>query len=137
MSLKKLWEKILPDKNPYKPVESVYESEQERCVEEAKNVEQKKITSFNAFWNVSNSIQGVAILAMPYVIKGGGWWSVVAIILVAILSNYTGQILINCHYDDVIDEVTGETVSVRTRLVIILHETSYYLLLLLFFGLLE
>lgn len=115
MSVKKLWEKILPDKNPYKPVESVYESEQERCVEEAKNVEQKKITSFNAFWNVSNSIQGVAILAMPYVIKGGGWWSVVAIILVAILSNYTGQILINCHYDDVIDEVTGETVSVRTR----------------------
>ena len=73
-----------------------------------------KISSSNAFWNVCNSIQGVAILAMPYVIKGGGWWSVVAMVIVAAISNYTGQILIKCHYEE-IHEDQSSIVYVRTR----------------------
>ena len=73
-----------------------------------------KISSSNAFWNVCNSIQGVAILAMPYVIKGGGWWSVVAMVIVAAISNYTGQILIKCHYEEV-HEDQSSVVYVRTR----------------------
>ena len=76
-----------------------------------------KISSKSAFLNVCNSIQGVAILAMPYVIKGGGWWSVLAMLVVAALSNYTGQILIKCHYEELQDDTTGENVWVRVRLV--------------------
>ncbi|XP_066917743.1 vesicular inhibitory amino acid transporter-like [Clytia hemisphaerica] len=74
-----------------------------------------KISSSNAFWNICNSIQGVAILAMPYVIKGGGWWSIVALVIVAAISNYTGQILIKCHYDEMENEEDGSTTIVRTR----------------------
>ena len=73
-----------------------------------------KISSTNAFWNVCNSIQGVAILAMPYVIKGGGWWSLVAMVIVAAISNYTGQILIKCHYEEV-HEDSDSIVYLRTR----------------------
>lgn len=78
-------------------------------------IEDHQISSWSAFWNVCNSIQGVAILAMPYVIKGGGIWSILSIVVVAAISNYTGQILIKCHYDDVIDEDRGDSVRMRTR----------------------
>ena len=86
-------------------------------LEDEKKTGNGNITKLNAFWNVCNSIQGVAILAMPYVIKGGGWWSVLALIIVAILSNYTGQILIECHYayryDP--DDLVKKRVRVRTN----------------------
>ena len=90
-----------------------------------------KISSSNAFWNVCNSIQGVAILAMPYIIKGGGWWSVVAMVIVAAISNYTGQILIKCHYDE-IHEDSNSIVYVRTR-----YENNEVILKFFFFQTFE
>jgi len=86
--------------------------EKEECGDENNNM---KISSANAFWNICNSIQGVAILAMPHVIEGGGWLSGVALVVVAAISNYTGQILIKCHYDEVKDKDSDEIVYIRTR----------------------
>lgn len=125
MSFKSFWGKVFRSKNSYQPIESRDDPEEE-VAKSAEELDHKKITSFNAFWNVSNSIQGVAILAMPFVIKGGGWWSVAVICFVAILSNYTGQILIQCHYDDRIDLVSGELVHVRVRFVSDFFDTQLH-----------
>ena len=69
----------------------------------------EKITKASAFWNVCNSIQGVAILAMPYIMKAGGWYGVVFICLIAAASNYTGQILIECNYNFVENDDKSST----------------------------
>ena len=89
------------------------------CGEEKED--DNRISSWKAFWNVCNSIQGVAILAMPYLIKGGGIWSIFTMIVVAAISNYTGQILIKCHYDEAMDEESGDIINIRKRFCVIYH----------------
>ncbi|XP_002169379.1 vesicular inhibitory amino acid transporter [Hydra vulgaris] len=90
-------------------------STDEECLLEKREVE-NQVTSINAFWNICNSIQGVAILAMPYVIKGGGWWSIVSMVVIASISNYTGQILLDCHYETLKNQESGEVIRKRTRI---------------------
>ena len=108
----------LPNLNrKYRPVDDTLDDVKDVNNGEHDGIVDSKISSKSAFLNVCNSIQGVAILAMPYVIKGGGWWSVLAMLVVAALSNYTGQILIKCHYEELQDDTTGENVWVRVRLV--------------------
>ena len=110
----------LPNFNKrYRPVVDTLDDFKHVYNGEHDGIVDSKISSKSAFLNVCNSIQGVAILAMPYVIKGGGWWSVLAMLVVAALSNYTGQILIKCHYEELQDDATGENVLVRVRLVVI------------------
>ena len=91
-------------------------STDEECLIEKRKPE-NQVSSINAFWNICNSIQGVAILAMPYVIKGGGWWSIVSMVVIAAISNYTGQILLDCHYEAVKNKDCDEVVRLRTRYV--------------------
>ena len=113
MALQQLWNKLVKSEFQYTKVTDT-EAEQP-FIAQNESLEEGKISSLNSFWNICNSIQGVAILAMPYVIKGGGWWSVIAMVIVALISNYTGKILLKCHYEEVFDEVTGKTIEIRTR----------------------
>ena len=80
----------------------------------SEDVLDKKVSNTGAFWNICNSVQGVAILAMPYIIKTGGWWSIIALCIIAAMSNYTGQILIHCKYDYKRNK-NGELAKIKAR----------------------
>lgn len=58
-----------------------------------------KTTYLQTFWNIFNANQGVAILAMPYVIKCGGYASIFSIIAVAFISNFSNKRLVECLYE--------------------------------------
>lgn len=61
--------------------------------------EMKKISTMDTFWNACNSVQGLTILAMPLVTSFGGYWFLFGITAIAVLSNYTSKILIQCLYE--------------------------------------
>ena len=50
-------------------------------------------TVCETFWNICNTIQGLPILAIPYTFKSGGWYSLITLLIVALASNYTSNIL--------------------------------------------
>lgn len=58
-----------------------------------------KTTYLQTFWNIFNANQGVAILAMPYVIKSGGYAAIFSIIAVAFISNFSNKRLVDCLYE--------------------------------------
>ena len=62
--------------------------------------ELQKISTMDTFWNACNSVQGLAILAMPLVTLFGGYWFIFGVIAIALLSNYTSKILIECLYEE-------------------------------------
>lgn len=73
-----------------------------------------KTTNLQTFWNIFNANQGVAILAMPYVVKSGGYASLFSIIAIAFISNYTNRILVQCLYEF---SSEGEHIRVRSSYV--------------------
>jgi len=56
-------------------------------------------TTCETFWNICNTIQGLPILAIPYTFKSGGWWSLLALVVIAITSNFTSRILVKSLYE--------------------------------------
>ncbi|XP_028843022.1 vesicular inhibitory amino acid transporter-like [Denticeps clupeoides] len=79
------------------------------CVElEAQD--KPKITAWEAGWNVTNAIQGMFVLSLPYAILHGGYLGLFLIIFAAAVCCYTGKILIACLYEENED---GELVRVR------------------------
>ncbi|XP_022783349.1 vesicular inhibitory amino acid transporter-like [Stylophora pistillata] len=62
--------------------------------------EMKKISTMDTFWSACNSVQGLTILAMPLVTSFGGYWLLFGITAIAVLSNYTSKILIQCLYEE-------------------------------------
>lgn len=62
--------------------------------------EMKKISTMDTFWKACNSVQGLVILSMPLVTLFGGYWFIFGTIAIALLSNYTSKILINCLYQE-------------------------------------
>ena len=70
-----------------------------------------KTSNIQTFWNIFNANQGVVILTMPFVVLCGGYLSLLATALVAVISNYTSKKLIKCLYDR--DPRTGELVRMR------------------------
>ncbi|CAD5219205.1 unnamed protein product [Bursaphelenchus xylophilus] len=60
----------------------------------------KKITALQAAWNITNAIQGMFIVGLPYAVKIGGWWTVLALVGAAYVCYRTGISLIECLYDD-------------------------------------
>lgn len=62
--------------------------------------EGKSITSLQAAWNVTNAIQGMFIVGLPFSVKVGGWWTVTALVGAAYVCYRTGLSLIDCLYDD-------------------------------------
>lgn len=69
-----------------------------------------KITAWEAGWNVTNAIQGMFVLGLPYAILHGGYLGLFLIIFAAVVCCYTGKILISCLYEE--DE-DGQLVRVR------------------------
>ncbi|XP_068724563.1 vesicular inhibitory amino acid transporter-like [Montipora capricornis] len=61
--------------------------------------EENKTTNLQTFWNIFNANQGVAILAMPYVVKSGGYMTLFSIVAIAFVSNFTNRILVQCLYE--------------------------------------
>ncbi|CAL8261305.1 vesicular inhibitory amino acid transporter [Gadus morhua] len=59
-----------------------------------------KITSWEAGWNVTNAIQGMFVLGLPYAILHGGYLGLFLIIFAAVVCCYTGKILIACLYEE-------------------------------------
>ena len=49
--------------------------------------------------NIINYVEGIGFLALPYAVKRGGIFAIVAFLIIPICSWYTGKILINCLYD--------------------------------------
>lgn len=40
------------------------------------------------------------IVSLPYAVARGGYWSLIAMLLVAYVCSYTGRILVDCLYDE-------------------------------------
>ncbi|EDO49908.1 predicted protein, partial [Nematostella vectensis] len=55
---------------------------------------------------------GTGLLGLPYVILRGGWAAVMALVVVAFISYYTGNILVECIYDK---DGKGNKVRVRSN----------------------
>ncbi|XP_061097612.1 vesicular inhibitory amino acid transporter [Conger conger] len=76
----------------------------------AQNTASPKITTWEAAWNVTNAIQGIFVLGLPYALLQSGYLGLVLLVLAAVLCGYTGKILIACLYEDGED---GTPVRVR------------------------
>lgn len=59
-----------------------------------------RIDEWQAAWNVTNAIQGMFVVSLPYAVANGGYWALLAMLLVAYVCCYTGKILVDCLYDD-------------------------------------
>ncbi|XP_046386401.1 vesicular inhibitory amino acid transporter [Ischnura elegans] len=59
-----------------------------------------KITEWQAAWNVTNAIQGMFIVSLPFAVLRGGYWAIAAMVGVAHICCYTGKILVDCLYED-------------------------------------
>jgi vesicular inhibitory amino acid transporter len=64
-----------------------------------------RIDEWQAGWNVTNAIQGMFVVSLPYAIANGGYWALLAMLLAAYVCCYTGKILVDCLYDDDDDEL--------------------------------
>ncbi|EFA06315.1 vesicular inhibitory amino acid transporter [Tribolium castaneum] len=70
-----------------------------------------KISEYQAAWNVTNAIQGMFIVSLPFAVLRGGYWAIVAMVGIAYICCYTGKILVECLYE--FDVQTGRQVRVR------------------------
>ncbi|KAM6964871.1 vesicular inhibitory amino acid transporter [Aplochiton taeniatus] len=68
------------------------------------------LTTWEAGWNVTNAIQGIFVLGLPYALLHSGVVGLVLLVLAAVVCNYTGQVLVSCLYED---DGTGSKVRVR------------------------
>ena len=59
-----------------------------------------KANLVQTIFNITNANTGTGILAMPFVIRLGGYWGLGLIILIGIMGNYTGKILVGLLYEE-------------------------------------
>uniref|UniRef100_A0A8C4X0Y6 Vesicular inhibitory amino acid transporter n=1 Tax=Eptatretus burgeri TaxID=7764 RepID=A0A8C4X0Y6_EPTBU len=71
---------------------------------------QQQITAWDAGWNITNAIQGMFVLGLPYAVLHGGYLGLFLIIFAAAVCCYTGKILVECLYEE--DE-DGQEIRVR------------------------
>ncbi|XP_053192693.1 vesicular inhibitory amino acid transporter-like [Scomber japonicus] len=69
------------------------------------------ITAWEAGWNVTNAIQGIFVLGLPFALVQSGYVGLVLLVLSAWVCNYTGRILVACLYEE--EESGGSKVRVR------------------------
>ncbi|XP_039178616.1 vesicular inhibitory amino acid transporter-like [Crotalus tigris] len=75
------------------------------------NAQSTLITTWEAGWNVTNAIQGIFVLGLPYALLHSGYSGLLLIILAAVFCCYTSKILIACLYEENED---GQLVRVRS-----------------------
>ena len=89
-----------------------YETDdQEEHVEKNTTTDSRNSTSWQAFLNVLCGLEGT--FGLPYAIKRGGYAAIAAILLLPIVTYYTGKILIDCLYEG--DRVFARRVRVRNK----------------------
>ncbi|XP_036438708.1 vesicular inhibitory amino acid transporter [Colossoma macropomum] len=74
-------------------------SQSEHDEEDTENT-QPRITTWEAGWNVTNAIQGIFVLGLPYAVLQSGYTGLLLLVLSALLCCYTGKILISCLYEE-------------------------------------
>uniref|UniRef100_A0A158R3X2 Aa_trans domain-containing protein n=1 Tax=Syphacia muris TaxID=451379 RepID=A0A158R3X2_9BILA len=90
------------------------------------------ITALQAAWNVTNAIQGMFIVGLPFAVKVGGWWAIVALCGVAYLCYCTGVLLIECLYESGVKvrqsykEVADAYIPGTGRLVLVAQLTELF-----------
>lgn len=52
-----------------------------------------KITEIQAAWNVTNAIQGMFIVSLPFAVLRGGYWAIIAMVGIAHICCYTGKVI--------------------------------------------
>ncbi|XP_013145549.1 PREDICTED: vesicular inhibitory amino acid transporter [Papilio polytes] len=97
-----------------------YASSEEGGFEEGGGKPGAKINEYQAAWNVTNAIQGMFVVSLPFAVLQGGYWAIAAMIGIAHICCYTGKILVECLYED--DPVSGQRVRVRDSYVSIAKE---------------
>uniref|UniRef100_A0A673MXP7 Vesicular inhibitory amino acid transporter n=1 Tax=Sinocyclocheilus rhinocerous TaxID=307959 RepID=A0A673MXP7_9TELE len=55
-----------------------------------------RITTWEAGWNVTNAIQGIFVLGLPYALLQSGYMGLLLLVLAALICSYTGKILVSC-----------------------------------------
>lgn len=70
-----------------------------------------KISEWQAGWNITNAIQGMSLVSLPYAVLHGGYFGLFSLVLVAYICCHTGKILVDCLYER--DEETNKIVRVR------------------------
>ncbi|XP_022051313.2 vesicular inhibitory amino acid transporter-like [Acanthochromis polyacanthus] len=71
------------------------------------------ITAWEASWNVTNAIQGIFVLGLPFALVQSGYVGLVLLVLSAWICNHTGRTLVACLYEE---ERSGGLVSkIRVR----------------------
>lgn len=73
------------------------------------------ISIWQAGWNITNAIQGMSLVSLPFAVLHGGYCGILSLILVAYICCHTGKILVDCLYE--YDEKTGQIVRVRNTYV--------------------
>lgn len=59
----------------------------------------RQASAILAGWNVTNLIQGMGILGVPYAVREGGLAAVICIFIVALFCDVTGILLVDCLYE--------------------------------------
>ncbi len=54
----------------------------------------EKINEFQAAWNVTNAIQGMFIVSLPFAVLRGGYWAIIAMVGIAHICCYTGKVFV-------------------------------------------
>eukprot|EP00794_Sanderia_malayensis_P008748 gene8748-9684_t len=75
--------------------------------------EENASSKLQTSWNILNLIQGMGTLGIPYAIKVGGLFCIVIIVLVAMVTNYTGGLIVNAQYEDDNEEEESENGDVE------------------------
>uniref|UniRef100_A0A3Q1J886 Vesicular inhibitory amino acid transporter n=1 Tax=Anabas testudineus TaxID=64144 RepID=A0A3Q1J886_ANATE len=58
------------------------------------------ITAWEAGWNVTNAIQGIFVLGLPFALVKSGYVGLILLVLSAWVCNHTGRILVACLYEE-------------------------------------
>ncbi|XP_047430326.1 vesicular inhibitory amino acid transporter-like [Mugil cephalus] len=73
------------------------------------------ITAWEAGWNVTNAIQGIFVLGLPFALVRSGYAGLVLLVLSAWVCNHTGRTLVDCLYEEDQSEGSGSVSGPRTK----------------------
>ncbi|XP_030202013.1 vesicular inhibitory amino acid transporter-like [Gadus morhua] len=74
--------------------------QEEAQLEGALGPPRPSITTWEAGWNVTNAIQGMFVLGLPYALVRSGYLGLLLLVLAAWICNHTGTILVACLYEE-------------------------------------
>ncbi|XP_019117169.2 vesicular inhibitory amino acid transporter [Larimichthys crocea] len=73
------------------------------------------ITAWEAGWNVTNAIQGIFVLGLPFALVRSGYVGLVLLVVSAWVCNHTGRILVACLYEEEQSGAAAPVSKVRVR----------------------